>query len=215
MKMRRVIAASVIALASMGVNTAIAAPISASGQGWCESGLTCNGVSGIHNTFAGQENTLFRDWFTFAIPSLGTITGATINIWNDGGNHTSESDSIYNLHAATSITYAGLAAGGSLGSVSLVTADTGTSGYVSITLNALGLADLFAAEGGNFTFGGVVSPITISGFDDPSIFGFTGGTPVAQLTLSTTAVPEPFTFSLVGTGLAGAVAMRRRRRRRP
>jgi hypothetical protein len=58
-------------------------------------------------------------------------------------------------------------------------------------------------------FFGLVGPISELDFRDPE---FTDNPTVLNLENIVIAVPEPFTASLFGIGLAGAVAARRRRR---
>ena len=96
--------------------------------------------------------------------------------------------------------------GPGFGSISVSTADTGFSRYVTITLSSAGVAALNANLGSTFIFGGEggVNP----GLES-QIFGYTDGTPVAYLT--TTSVPEPGTFAMLGSGLVGLAGLLRRK----
>ena len=76
-----------------------------------------------------------------------------------------------------------------------------------ITLNASGLLDLNANQGGQFIFGGAVSGT----LPDVYSFGGTVGTPPALLNLDQSAVtPEPSSVVLFGTGLVGIILITRK-----
>jgi hypothetical protein len=190
------IAVALMPLASAGT-------ISASGEGWCNNGdWGCNNTdtTAIWNTFAGTEGSEYNDWFAFNIPS-GSITNATISIWNDGEDYyTSSPSPVYNLYEATSFDFAGLTGNGTIfSSVLYSVADTGASEYVTLVLNASGIAALNASQGGQIVFGGSATGLQGGGDD---IFGYTDGYPAAYLTLnSTTSIPEPGSLMLLGGGL--------------
>jgi hypothetical protein len=172
---------------------------SATGSGWVNdvSGPNNTNTSVIANHFAGGIDR-YRNWFAFDIPSLGTITSATLYIWNDSANSNSIPTATYRLYEASAITFTGLVSGPILGSVLTSVADAGGSHYEPIALNAAGIAALDAAQGSQFIFGG--------SNDGDEIFGYTGGAPVAYLDLSasaTGAVPEPLSI-MVWVGLACA-----------
>jgi uncharacterized protein YciU (UPF0263 family) len=160
----------------------------ASGEGWCES-IGCNNTdpNTIANTFVGYTNSsdlLHRDWFSFNLSNIasGSFAFAWISIWNDGRNITSSTSDIYTLFSASSITYSGLVSGVALGSTNIGTADTGLSEYVTISLNSTAIALLNAAAGSSFLFGGNTNS---PGTGPAQYFGYTDGTPAAQLYLST------------------------------
>lgn len=185
------------------VAPAHAATITATGDGWCESGGFCDNTNtnALSNTYGTEP---YHDFFAFDIPLGSNFNSAVISIYNDASNF--GNDGVFNLFAASSITYGGLVTGPSIGSVSVATANTGTNHFVDININSLGIAALNNASGSKFIFGG-----TNNG--SGQIFGYTGGSPAAQLTFSSTAapVPEPATWAmlLLGFGMVG-FAMRKR-----
>lgn len=183
--------------------------INATGEGWCSQNNGCNNTSVNHisNTIAGNfgGGGDFHNWFAFNIGS-GTISSATLSIWNAGSNQSSENSAVYDLHAASGISLAGLINGVSFGSISAGAADTGVSHYVNINLNEDGINFLNGNQGNNVVFGGGVT----QGNSVVRFFGYTGGTPVAQLT-TVSAVPEPETYGmlLAGLGLMGFITRRK------
>ena len=149
----------------------------------------------------------------FDIPNLGTITSATLSIWNDAENYTTNPAATYNVYEGDILTYSGIVTGPVFGSQNVGQADTAVSHYVDIVLNSDALGILNGAQGTNFWFGGGV--VGANGGEVVEIFGYTDGTPLAMLTLNgTSEIPEPGTFTVVALGLAMAVLIGRSRVRR-
>lgn len=98
----------------------------------------------------------------------------------------------------------------------MLSANTGLSHYVGISLNTAGLAALNANAGGQFNFGGSITtsfPTPQNTNDQIAIFGWGNGEPLAYLEYNTTApVPEPETYAmmLAGLGMLGFMARRRK-----
>lgn len=134
-----------------------ASNLTASGEGWCSNSMDCDNTdtSAIDNTYAGSDGggDLFQDWFAFQLPS-SPITNASVSIFNDGQDFNADLTAFYTLFEASSFTYGGLASGTAFGSVSVSAADTGTSHYVTIDLNAAGITALNGDLGNTFIFGG-------------------------------------------------------------
>lgn len=206
--------AAIAVTASLLAGAASANVLTATGTGWINSAGSANAggfASGTHNNYVGFEAPLqYTNWFSFVLPNT-KVKSATLNIYNVSNNTTIDPSAVYDLHAATSFTYAGLGAGGSLGSITFGTADTGVSRFVDIALNQTGVAFVNAHRGSSIEIGGTVTTAfdTSSCFDCIAAFGYTGGQPTA--TLSTTAVPEPASWALMiaGFGLVGATMRRR------
>lgn len=180
----------------------------ATGEGWCDSTNFCDNTSTstISNLYVSSG---YHNWMAFDIPNLGSVTSATLSIWNDGSDSFNDSTIIYSLFNASSIDFGGLVSGSVLGTQNVAAADTGVGHYVDITLNAAALSLLTAAQGSNFVFGGSVDA-GAGGFAEA--FGYTGGEPAAQLTLNGSgAVPEPGTWAMLLGGLGGVFIARRRR----
>jgi hypothetical protein len=206
--------ATLLATASFAIAApASAVVINASGEGWCTSANSCNNTNqnALANTFAGTPvagSDLYRNWFYFNIP-VGTWASATLSIYNHASNTISQSTTIYTSYAATGITYAGLGSGSALGSISAASADSNVSKYVDITLNGTALSLLNTASGGGFLFGGSLNGSNAS---TNQLFGFTGGTPVARLTLvAASPIPEPESWALIVLGFAAMGAVLRRK----
>ena len=190
-----------------------AVDVTASGSGWIQPDNVSNSFGfgdGIHNHYAGFAGQAYNNYFEFLVPNA-VATSASLNIYNAFQNTTIDAAAEYSVHGASSFTFSGLADGPSFGSVTLGVADTGVSHYVSITLNSLGLAFINSHLGQTIQFGGTTATTVdpTSCFDCVAIFGYTGGTPAAVLTLN--AVPEPATWALmiVGFGLVGTTLRRR------
>jgi hypothetical protein len=203
--MKKFLLASFAALTLAMGGSASATVITATGSGWCTTGECNASATDISNTFAGYSDS-YRNFFSFDLSSLtGTVLTATLNIWNDDRNAASSTQSTYTVRQAASVNYASFGTGTVLGAINASQADNGVGHYVSIVLNSAALAALTASEGHSFLFGGVSN-------DAGTLFGYTSGSPVATLTVTTgAAVPEPAGVALMGLGLVAALVVRRRK----
>lgn len=195
--------------------------VAATGSGWCSSDAQyvaddCedSNLNLNNNTFAGNNSDGFgggvhRNWFAFDLPTLVTLSSASIFIWNDAANfNTVNSSAVFNLYEALDLSFAGLTNGPNLGSIAVDDANAGLSRYIEIELNAIGIAALTASLGSQFIFGG-------NNDDGEQIFGYTGGRPIAYLTLDDGTIvptaPAPATIPLLGMALAALGFSRRKR----
>ncbi len=192
---------------------AMAQTVDQTGSGWCRKGIGCNNTdtSVSDNNDAGVG---FNDWFAFDIPDVGTITGATLSIWEAPFYAPGEASAVWSVYQAAGLDYDDLVNWLVLGSVNQADAGDGTGHYVSIELDAAALGALQAAEGGQFIFGGT---------SDGDIFGYGPDLPPALLTLSNYVplavvaegdpvnAPEPASLAMFSIALDGLGGVRRRR----
>ncbi len=194
-------AAAALLLAAAPAHASVT--LTATGSGWCSSDY-CNNNNTNVITNNDVSNGYNNDWFAFTLSvPASSITSAQLLIWNDSQNKMSGS-ATYSSYASKGFTYSSLVGGTLLGSIDAQAADNGVSRFVTIDLNSAAITALNAAAGNTFVFGGSVSGAS------GDMFGYTGGTPAAELVLNVTAVPEPASALLLGVGLLGFGIVRRR-----
>jgi hypothetical protein len=201
--------------ASAGVRADVV-QLGASGSGWCTRSGGCNNVNQdfINNHFVDGGQT-YRHWFSFDIPDFGSdaIIAATLSIWNDLLNRSGPGTFL--LVEAAGPNYTAFGSGATIGSIPTNTAYNGTSHYVDIELNALGVSLLDVSQGTEFLFGGRIE----GGTANTELFGYTTGLPAGRLSIETASVAvadvsEPATLALLSAGLLGVRWARRHARRR-
>jgi hypothetical protein len=187
------------------------------------------------NYVTGRFNNETRSFFVFDLTGLSApITSATLNLWNPNtdphpccqGYRSPDATETFNLFdvnapittltgggAGLTNVFADLGTGATFGSYTASKQDNGKT--IAITFNTAGIAALNASLGQIIAFGGALS--TIGGAGDQFLFGFStvsfAGGDVRRLDLTTedlTQVPEPATLTLLGIGITGIVARRRR-----
>ncbi len=207
---------------STGLALCCAAPaaashvISANSSGWINSSGVVDSTgpgTGINNNFTGFEDEVFRHWFEVTLRNRTTAC-PSFSLYNRSNISTMDPNALYILVQSLSFSFARLNTGPWIATMKLGVVDTGFNQYVNITANDGGTTELDAALSGEFIFGGATTSdvVEIASCCDDCVaaFGFSGGYPVA--TLSVSAVPEPSTWAMMAIGFSclGLAAIRRR-----
>lgn len=208
---------------------AYGAAIGPIGSGGCHQGDgECGLVMTVNSPTAGNlwrgGGGLYRSWFAFDIPAVGTITAATLYLIATPWDQIEDLTRTYTVYQPSSITYDGLADGPALGSTGVqdVSRHDGALWY-DIPLNGTGLALLNASQGTRVFLGGGVDVYDpdklVQMFSGGIGYCNAGGTlcvgpPYLDFTVaSTSTTPEPGTWILMVGGICLLPAIRRRKHR--
>jgi hypothetical protein len=196
-----------------------AATIIASDTGWIATDGTHMAANSNYivgqATFNGDPLSTFRDYFTFSLPTTGTIIGAELRIINPTGGYISpdptETYTLFDVsatpaaldaeRAAGNLTgmaiHADLGSGTVYGTRVFSSADNNTT--VAITLNAAALSAINAAIGSTISFGGAIT--SLAGTSQQTVFAFSGAPGAVQLVLQL-ARDDWYSITLPGTANA-------------
>jgi PEP-CTERM motif len=231
--MKNVAIACLLIVTAVVPASAATITLSAVNRGWYDETGSSNGSTAGNNYIAGDcggavcagDTGEFRNWFAFNLAGIsGPVVAARLLLdipANNGYTSTSAASETYTvfdvsaanlglLGSSSLAVYGDLGSGTTYATFLVTAAANGTT--ASIILNAAALANLNAALGGLFGFGGAIT--TLNGVaDDEYVFGFSGvGGVQTRLEITTSdVVPEPGTCMLLGTGIALLAARRHRK----
>lgn len=209
--MRKILAVLALLVMALG-STAFATNYSVINwySGWYDS--TGFHDSANNNYFSGIHGSQYNNFFIFDLAGVsGAVTGAsfTINTYEvtAPGTYTVYATSLTPAVAGDCTgcmaTYNALTSGTALGSVSLDSSNS--NAYVTLALNAAGLAWLQANEGGQIVLGGSFPAVN----DGDFAFGSSDFDPGNHLDINT--VPEPGTLVMFGSAVVGLAGIARRK----